>query len=124
VDQLLKSDAQRKGFIRGKATQMKGFIRRKVADQLFQCSCVLDTTHPIPNPMKPYENNSNPKGSTSKKPPNLPFMNKHHGSDPNSQQLKTLGILMDPKHSPSFYIFSTCLPLDLLYAGVTNKESK
>jgi len=89
VDQLLISDAQRKGFIRGKATQMKGFIRRKVVDQLFHCSCVLDTTHPIPNPMKTYENNSNPKGSTSKKPPNLPFMNKHHGNDPNSQQPNT-----------------------------------
>jgi hypothetical protein len=72
VDQLLKSDAQRKGFIRGKATQMKGFIIRKVADQLFQCSCVLDTTHPIPNPMKPYENNSNPKVQLPKNLPTSP----------------------------------------------------
>jgi hypothetical protein len=28
--------------------QSKGFIRRKVVNQFFQCLCVLDTTHPIP----------------------------------------------------------------------------
>jgi hypothetical protein len=37
VNQLLKLDVQ-----------SKGFIRKKVVDQFSQCSCVLDTTHPIP----------------------------------------------------------------------------
>jgi hypothetical protein len=44
--------------------------------------CVGDFTHPIPNPKKTYENNSNLKETTSKK--SLPFMSKHHGN-PNSQ---------------------------------------
>ncbi len=126
MDQLFKLDAQRKGFIRRKATQMKGFIRRKVVDQLFHCSCILDTTHPIPNPMKTYENNSNLKGSNSKKRPNLHFMNKRHDNDPNSQQPNTrpwASSWIQHIHL-IFTSFPHILALIFLYAGVTNKESK
>jgi hypothetical protein len=43
---MLKSNAEK--IHKRKVVQSKRLIRRKIVDQFFQCSCVLDTAHPVP----------------------------------------------------------------------------
>jgi hypothetical protein len=73
----------------------------------------MDSNHPIPNPTKTYKNPKAPKKTSQQETPNTMV----------SPTPNTLGIFMESKTLPTFYILSTIPPI-LYYAYVISKQIK